>query len=94
MTTTSYKNYVVVSKTISKFDITHDIKDKNINILISIIYDMINGNTTKYYINNQDEAEKECINENIFSKKFKNCIDKISSEGINSIKNNPNLNPK
>ncbi len=64
MTTTSHKNYVVVSKTISKFDITHDTKDKNINILISIIYDMINGNTTKYYINNQDEADKECINEN------------------------------
>ncbi|MDJ4921038.1 hypothetical protein LEJ48_03210 [Salmonella enterica] len=94
MTTTSHKNYVVVSKTISKFDITHDIKYKNINILISIIYDMINGNTTKYYINNQDEAEKECINENRFSKKFKNCIGQFSSEEINSIKNNPNLNPK
>lgn len=94
MTTTSHKNHVVVSKIISKFDITHDIKDKNINILISIIYDMINGNTTKYYINNQDEAEKECINENRFSKKFKNCIDNISPEEINLVKNNPNPNPK
>ncbi len=94
MTTTSHKNYVVVSKTISKFDITHDIKDKNTDILISIIYDMINGSTAKYYINNQDEAEKECINENRFSKKFKNFIDKISPEEINSVKNNPNQNPK
>ena len=53
------------------FDITHDIKDKNISILISIIYDINNGNTAEYYINNQDEAEKECINKNRFSKKFK-----------------------
>lgn len=94
MTTTSHKNYVVVSKIISKFDITHDIKDKKINILISIIYDMINGNTTKYYINNQDKAEKECINENRFSKKFKKCIDKIPPEEINLVKKNPNPNPK
>ncbi|STG03666.1 putative DNA-binding protein [Escherichia coli] len=43
MTTILHPNYVVVSKLISKFDITHDSRDENINILISVIYDLDNG---------------------------------------------------
>ena len=88
MTTTLHPNYVVVSKLISKFDITHDSRDKNINILISVIYDLDNGNTIEYYINNQEEAEKKCIEKNRFSRKFKNRIDNISPEEIRSAKDN------
>ena len=80
MTTILHPNYVVVSKLISKFDITHDSRDENINILISVIYDLDNGNTIEYYINNQEEAEKKCIEKNRFSRKFKNRIDNISSK--------------
>lgn len=83
MTTILHPNYVVVSKLISKFDITHDSRDENINILISVIYDLDNGNTIEYYINNQEEAEK-----NRFSRKFKNRIDNISSEETRSAKDN------
>jgi hypothetical protein len=54
-------NYVVVSKLISKFDITHDSRDENINILISVIYDLDNGITIEHYINNQEEAEKNAL---------------------------------
>lgn len=61
MTTILHPNYVVVSKLISKFDITHDSRDENINILISVIYDLDNGNTIEYYINNQEEAEKNAL---------------------------------
>ena len=75
MTTILHPNYVVVSKLISKFDITHDSRDENINILISVIYDLDNGNTIEYYINNQEEAEKKCI-------------DHISSEETRSAKDN------
>lgn len=75
MTTTLHPNYVVVSKLISKFDITHDSRDENINVLISVIYDLDNGNTIEYYINNQEEAEKKCI-------------DNISSEETRSAKDN------
>ena len=70
MTTTLHPNYVVVSKLISKFDITHDSRDENINILISVIYDLDNGNTIEYYINNQEEAEKKCIEKNRFFKEI------------------------
>ncbi|WP_033576552.1 hypothetical protein [Dickeya chrysanthemi] len=77
MTATSHKNYVVVSKLIPKYDITHDIEDKNLSILISVIYDMINGNTAEYYINNQEEAERKCIEKNKFSMKFVKAIDNI-----------------
>ncbi|UUE46504.1 hypothetical protein [Pectobacterium aroidearum] len=66
MTTILHPNYVVVSKLISKFDITHDSRDENINILISVIYDLDNGNTIEYYINNQEEAEKKCIEKTDF----------------------------
>ncbi|EMP6175003.1 DNA-binding protein [Citrobacter amalonaticus] len=44
---------------------------------------MDNGNTIEYYINNQEEAEK-----NRFSRKFKNRIDNISSEETRSAKDN------
>lgn len=45
MFTTSSPRYVVVSKSISKFTITQDVKDKNTDVIISIIYDLINGTT-------------------------------------------------
>ncbi|HHW7582887.1 hypothetical protein MWR38_11175 [Klebsiella pneumoniae] len=86
MTTILHPNYVVVSKLISKFDITHDSIDENINILISVIYDLDNGITIEHYINNQEEAEKKCIEKNRFSRKFKNRIDNISSEETRSAK--------
>lgn len=88
MTTILHPNYVVVSKLISKFDITHDSRDENINILISVIYDLDNGNTIEYYINNQEEAEEKCIEKHRFSRKFKNHIDNISSEETRSAKDN------
>lgn len=88
MTTILHPNYVVVSKLISKFDITHDSRDENINILISVIYDLDNGNTIEYYINNQEEAEEKCIVKNRFSRKFKIRIDNISSEETRSAKDN------
>lgn len=71
MTTILHPNYVVVSKLISKFDITHDSRDENINILISVIYDLDNGNTIEYYINNQEEAEKKCIEKTDFQENLK-----------------------
>lgn len=86
MATTSHKNYVVVSKLIPKFDITHDIEDKNLSILISVIYDIINGNTTECYINNQEEAERKCIERNKFSRKFVKAIDNISPKSPKSDK--------
>ena len=89
MTTILHPNYVVVSKQISKFDITHESRDENINILISVIYDLDNGITIEHYINNQEEAEKKCIEKNRFSRKFKNRIDNISSEETRPAKNNP-----
>lgn len=71
MTTTLYPNYVVVSKLISKFDITHDSRDENINVLISVIYDLDNGNTIEYYINNQEEAEKNALRKTDFQGSLK-----------------------
>ncbi|ELL7044361.1 DNA-binding protein [Escherichia coli] len=49
---------------------------------------MENGNTIEYYINNQEEAEKKCIEKNRFLRKFKNRIDNISSEETLSAKDN------
>ncbi|AWF37391.1 putative dNA-binding protein [Klebsiella oxytoca] len=49
---------------------------------------MDNGNTIEYYINNQEEAEKKCIEKNRFSRKFKNRIHNISSEETRSAKDN------
>ncbi|EBO4370713.1 DNA-binding protein [Salmonella enterica] len=49
---------------------------------------MDNGNTIEYYINNQEEAEKKCIEKNRFSRKFKNRIDNISSKETLSAKYN------
>ncbi|HBW8635735.1 TPA: DNA-binding protein [Klebsiella pneumoniae] len=49
---------------------------------------MDNGNTIEYYINNQEEAEKKCIEKNRFSRKLKNRIDNISSEETRSAKDN------
>lgn len=71
MTTILHPNYVVVSKLISKFDITHDSRDENINILISVIYDLDNGNTIEYYINNQEEAEKNALRKTDFQENLK-----------------------
>ncbi|MBZ7232972.1 DNA-binding protein [Klebsiella michiganensis] len=53
---------------------------------------MDNGITIEHYINNQEEAEKKCIEKNRFSRKLKNRIDNISSEETRSAKNN--LKPK
>ncbi|EAA2305550.1 DNA-binding protein [Escherichia coli] len=50
---------------------------------------MDNGITIEHYINNQEEAEKKCIEKNRFSRKFKNRIDNISSEETRPAKNNP-----
>ncbi|HDS9898599.1 TPA: DNA-binding protein [Klebsiella aerogenes] len=52
---------------------------------------MDNGNTIEYYINNQEEAEKKCIEKNRFSRKFKNRIDNISSEETRLAKDNHKL---
>lgn len=90
MTTILSPQYVVVSKLISKSDITHDVRDKNINILISIIYDIINNNTFECYIDNNGEAENKCIEKNNFSKKFKTRIDNISSGDIRTSLNTHN----
>ncbi|EFD5206589.1 DNA-binding protein [Escherichia coli] len=49
---------------------------------------MDNGNAIEYYINNQEEAEKKCIEKNRFSRKFKNRIDNISSKETRSAKYN------
>ncbi|PQV32651.1 DNA-binding protein [Escherichia coli] len=49
---------------------------------------MDNGNTIEYYINDQEEAEKKCIEKNRFLRKFKNRIDNISSEETLSAKDN------
>ncbi|ELI9017198.1 DNA-binding protein [Klebsiella pneumoniae] len=50
---------------------------------------MDNGITIEHYINNQEEAEKKCIEINRFSRKFKNRIYNISSEETRPAKNNP-----
>ncbi|HDC2125825.1 TPA: hypothetical protein O7X39_004480 [Salmonella enterica] len=90
MTTISFPQYVVVSKSISRFEITHDIKDKNVNILISIIYDMINGSAIEHYLDKQEEAENKYIEKNSFSKKFKARINNIPPEEIHPTRNTPN----
>lgn len=71
MTAILHPNYVVVSKLISKFDITHDSRDENINILISVIYDLDNGNTIEYYINNQEELRKNALRKTDFQENLK-----------------------
>lgn len=81
--------YVVVSKSISKFTITQDVKDKNTDVIISIIYDLINGTTDEVFINNIEKANNECIEKNSFSKKFKACINNIPPEETHPTRNNP-----
>ncbi|EBP8879413.1 hypothetical protein AC340_05840 [Salmonella enterica subsp. enterica] len=89
MFTTSSPRYVVVSKSISKFTITQDVKDKNTDVLISIIYDLINGTTDEVFINNIEKASIECIEKNSFSKKFKACINNIPPEETHPTRNTP-----
>ncbi|AUQ27515.1 DNA-binding protein [Dickeya zeae] len=51
---------------------------------------MINGNTAEYYINNQEEAERKCIEKNKFSRKFVKAIDNISPKTPKSDKGDYN----